>query len=32
MGFFNTDVSWMKTHDIFLRKGSLIVNYMIDRI
>ena len=32
MGFFNTDVSWMKTHDVFLRKGSLIVNYMIDRI
>lgn len=32
MGFFNTDTSWFKTHDIFLRKGSLIVNYMIDRI
>lgn len=32
MGFFNTDNSWFRKHDIFLRKGSLIVNYMIDRI
>lgn len=32
MGFFSLDDSWFKTHDIFLRKGSLIVNYMIDQI
>lgn len=32
MGFFNTDTSWLKTHDIFLRKGSLVVNYIIDKI
>lgn len=32
MGFFNTDTSWFKTHDIFLRKASLIINYMIEKI
>lgn len=32
MGFFNTDNSWFRKHDVFLRKGSLIVNYMIDKI
>lgn len=32
MGFYNMDKSWYKTHDMFLRKGSLITNYMIDRI
>lgn len=32
MGFFKMDKSWYRTHDMFLRKGSLITNYMIDRI
>lgn len=32
MGFFIDDSSWFDTHDIFLRKGSLIVNYIIDKI
>lgn len=32
MGFLSLDNSWYKTHDIFLRKGGFLVNYVIDRI
>lgn len=32
MGFYKVDKSWLKTHDMFLRKGSIISNYIIEQI
>lgn len=32
MGFFDMDESWYNRHNMFLRKGSLICNYVIDKI
>lgn len=32
MGFFDMDTSWYNLHSIFIRKGSLITNYVIDKI
>lgn len=32
MGFFKMDNSWYRTHDMFLRKGCLVTNYIIEKI
>lgn len=32
MGFFDIDTSWYNPHSVFIRKGSLISNYVIDKI
>lgn len=32
MGFFKMDKSWYKTHDMFLRKGCIVTNYILDKI
>lgn len=32
MGFFDVDTSWYNPHSIFIRKGSLLSNYVVDKI